>query len=441
MTFSANPARISLRERIRRLDGPRRALLHVVVAALALMALGTVLAFFLARTVVAEQAAQFGNALAAESAQRAAEYLVHDDLVSLNVVTSSLIRLPGIVGVTVYDRYRQPLAQSGHVQPTPDTMISRALILTEEQDLRGSVELLIDPSATSPSLSRLHYTLAGWLAFTLVMLLLVTRLQREYLVALPVAGVDARPPLTTEHGPGGEIPTLVAIDHDVPEPVAPTLEGVLLRLDIVNLATLEQRLAPRVLADALAWYGKVLAGAAALYHGQVCRPLGEQALVVFAGADGQDEDEVLFRAICCAQLFLGVVRETTTARKAAGSMALQFTAALHHDPAMGYQSRADVTWEICAQAGVAGRLTVTDPVSQHPVLGERLVFDTQHRQVLHIDTSVPGVDTGAHNDQAHFSREVIVLGILRMAEPYEDLLARQVQCMCEPSATNYADDP
>lgn len=425
MTFSANPARISLRERLRRLDGPRRALLHVMIAALALMALGTVLAFFLARTVVAEQATQFGNALAAESAQRAAEYLVHDDLVSLNVVTASLTRLPGIIGVTVYDRYRQPLAQSGHVQPTPDMLVSRALILTEEQELRGSVELLIDPSATSPALSRLHYALAGWLAFTLVMLLFVARLQREHLAALPADATPAPPPAAVA---ADDIPVIVADGGDAPSMPATTVPpGILLRLDVVNLATLEQRLAPRVLADTLAWYDEVLARAAALYQGQVRQGLGEQALLVFPSSDGQDED-ALFRAICCAQLFLGVVRETTAERKARGNMALQFTAALHHDPDMDDHSRADVTWEICTQAGIAGRLAITDPVSEHPVLAERLVVDTQHRQVLHIDTPAAG------GDDAGNSREVIALGVLRMADPYEDLLARQVRRMCEPAA-------
>ena len=81
----------------------------------------------------------------------------------------------------------------------------------------------------------------------------------------------------------------------------------------------------------------------------------------------------------------GVVRETNAVRKAHGKMTMQFTAALHHDPSLAVDERAIVTWEICTQAGMAGRLTVTDTITDHPALGERLVIDGGHRQLLQIE--------------------------------------------------------
>lgn len=423
MTFSANPARTTLRDRLRRLAGPQRALFNVVVASLLLMLGGALLVFFLARALVQEQAAQFGSALATESAQRAAEYLVHDDLVSLNVITGGLTRLPGVVGVTVLDRHRQPLAQSGVVQAAPDLLLATADILTEENDLRGTVEILIDPQASLPALSRFDYTMAGWLAFAALALLFVARLQRDNLGAssITIAATPAAPESVAEHG----------ADEPAPEPAADSPlahlpAGPILRLDIVNYATLEQRLAPRVLAELVEFYSERLRQACAYYQGQLIRPIDHQCLIAFPLA-GSNEDEALFRAVCCAQLFFGVVRETNAERRSRGKMTMQFTAALHNDGALEIDERAIVTWEICTQAGTAGRLTVTDTVSDHPLLGERLVIDNGNRHLLQIE--LPAAAEGVSRLQ-----DVLALGVLRLAEPYEELLARQVKRLCEPAA-------
>ncbi|MFZ5756967.1 MAG: hypothetical protein ACOY3X_08700 [Pseudomonadota bacterium] len=420
MTFSANPARTTLRDRLRRMTGPQRALFNVVLTALLLMAGGAILVFFLARLVVHEQAAQFGSALATESAQRAAEYLVHDDLVSLNVITGGLTRLPGVVGVTVLDRHRQPLAQSGLVQATPGLLAASADILTEENDLRGTVEILIDPDAAAPALMRFNYILAGWIAFAGILLLFVARLQRENLGSSTITiAVPPPEPAAAEDADTGEAPV-------TDSPLAHLPDGPMLRLDIVNYATLEQRLAPRVMAELVALYGDLLARACAYYQGQVARPIDHQCLVTFPLA-GSNEDEALFRAVCCAQLFFGVVRETNNERRARGKMTLQFTAALHNDMQLEVGERAIVTWEICTQAGTAGRLTVTDTISDHPLLGERLVIDSGNRHLLQIE--LPAAAEGVNRLQ-----DVLALGVLRLADPYEELLARQVKRLCEPAA-------
>ncbi|MFZ5723728.1 MAG: hypothetical protein ACOY33_08700 [Pseudomonadota bacterium] len=420
MTFSANPARTTLRDRLRRLTGPQRALFNVVVTSLLLLLGAALLALFLVRAVVHEQAAQLGGALASESARRAAEYLVHDDLVSLNVITGGLTHLPGVVGVTVFDRHRQPLAQSGAIQVTPDLLVASADILTEESELRGTVEILIDPRGALPALSRFDYTLLGWLAFAVVLLLFVARLQRENLGASTItiaAPVAAPEPVTADAAPTGPAAETAA------SPLADLPDGPLLRLDIVNYATLEQRLAPRVLTELVAFYGDLLARACAYYQGQVQRPIDHQGLVTFPLA-GNNEEEALFRAVCCAQLFFGVVRETNEDRRARGKMTLQFTAALHNDPSLGTEERAIVTWEICAQAGTAGRLTVTDTVSDHPLLGERLLLDSGNRHLLQIELPSSPEHAARHQD-------VLALGVLRLADPYEELLARQVKRLCE----------
>lgn len=384
------------------------------------MVCGAALTFFLARTVTDEQASRFGHALAAESAQRAAEYLVHDDLVSLNVVTASLTRLPGIVGVTVYDRHRQPLAQSGLAQATPDTITTRALILTEEAEERGSVELIISPSAASPAMSRLYYALIGWLGFSVALLLFVARLQRDVFSA---AGMPS--PHAKDSAPA-DVPLAPRPPNDIAAVAAAARipQGTLLCVEVVNLSTLEQRLAPHLLAETLRWYDDVLAHACTLYGGRILQHIGEQCLVLFP-ADSATEDETLFHAICCAQLFLGVVRETVGDRKNAGRVALQFTSAIHHDPSLDTEIRALITWEICTQAGIAGRLTVTDAVSEHPAVAERLVVDGNHRHLLQIESPI--------SENESRQQDLVAFGVVRLADSYEDLISRQVSRLCAPT--------
>lgn len=427
MTFSANPARTSFLDRLRRLSGPQRALFNVVIAALVLMLCATLLALFLVRAVVHEQAAQLGGALASESARRAAEYLVHDDLVSLSVITGGLTHLPGVVGVTVFDRHRQPLAQSGLVQQTPGLLLAAADIVTEENDLRGSVEILIDPRAALPALARFDYTLLGWLGFSVAFLLIVARLQRDNLNATQLS-VDV-PAATIAEMPIDEYSVAAA---DVAgtilgeSPLSHLPEGPLLRLEIANYANLEQRLAPRILGELVRLYSDTLASACTFYQGQVYRPLDHQCLVSFPLA-GHSDEEALFRAVCCAQLFFGVVRELNESRRDKGKQTMQFNAALHHDASLSSEARALVTWEICNQAGTAGRLTVTDSVSDQPLLGERLLLDNANRHLLQIE--LPASDGSTPRLQ-----DVLALSVIRLAEPYEELLARQVRRLAEPVA-------
>lgn len=423
MTFSANPARTTLRERLRRQPAPQRALTTLMLVALVLMLMGAVLAFFLVRAVVHEQATQLGNALAADAAERAAEYLVHNDLVSLNVITGSISKQASVAGVVVYDRYRQPLAQSGLVQPTPDVLLVRANILTEEQELRGTVEILLRPQEPLMALPRFDYAMFGWLAFAGVLLFIVTRLQgdalREHMTAAEPAVHELREEDATEDVAEAAPETAFSageITHD----------GVVLRIDIVNYTTMEQRLAPRMLSELVMIYADKLAQASAFYQGEVTRPLDHQCLVNFPAA-GASEEEVIFRAICCAQLFFGVARETNSTRRAVGKTTLQFSAALHNDPSLSRDERAIVTWEICTHAGLAGRLTVTDAISDHPRLGDRLLIDSGHRKLLQVELP-------AENGGEAVLQDVLAVGVLKLADPYEELIARQIRLLCETAA-------
>lgn len=429
MTFSANPARTTLRDRLRRLQGPQRALFVVIITATLLIVAGAALTFFLVRAVVDEQAAQLGDALATASAQRAAEYLVHNDLVSLNVITGNLAHLQGVVGVTIFDRHRQPLAQSGLVQATPDIIVANANILTEGNELRGTVEILVDPDSVLPTLPRFDYALGGWIGFAIALLLFVYRLQRDNI------RTDGVMPTTSRNGDvvpasAASMPTTnnpAAITPNVPAENASSEkfpDGAILCIDIVNFSALEQRLSPRILVDLTNTYSALLARACAFYQGQVLRPVDQQGLVVFPSAGASEEDTV-FRAICCAQLFLGVVRETNAARRLQGKLTMQFTTALHHDPTLAAEARAIITWEICAQAGTAGRLTITDILNDHPVLGERLEIDSSHRQLLQIELRTATANSNRLQD-------VLALSVLRLTEPYEELLARQIKRLIEP---------
>lgn len=377
--------------------------------------------FVLARNITEEQAARFGNALAAESAQRAAEYIVHDDLVSLNVVTGSLTRLPGILGVTVYDRNRLPLAQSGQVQPTPGTITVRSLVLTEGREERGSVELIIEPAGASPAMSRLYYALAGWVGFSIVLLLIVARISRNDITEGSMNDGMA-PSLPVE--PPARLPGNV--EQELLPPPPDTRHGAMLRIDVVNQDALGKRLAPHVFAQLLDGYDLLLTNACRLHEGEVMRHIGDECQVFFPESPAQ-EDQASFRAISCARLFLDVVRETATERKNAGGVALQFTAAIHEDPLLSVADLAIVTGEICRQTGVAGRVMLTEIISENPLVGPRLEMDSVHQQLLQIDVQDNSGET-RHQEFRAFC-------LARLSTPFEEQLAVATQRLCGHSAT------
>jgi hypothetical protein len=182
-----------------------------------------------------------------------------------------------------------------------------------------------------------------------------------------------------------------------------------------------------MLAELVMIYADKLGQAAAFYQGEVTRPLEHQCLVHFPSV-GAGEEEVLFRAICCAQLFFGVAREINTSRRALSKTTLQFAAALHHDPSLGREDRAAVTWEICKHAGLAGRLTVTDAISEHPRVGDRLVIDSGHRKLLQIE--LPAREA----DEENRLQDVLALGVLRLADPYEELISSQIRRLHDSAA-------
>lgn len=421
MRFSANPARATLRQKMGRLPGPQRAMLNLLLAAALVLAGVALLTVLLVRVVVSEQAEQLGAAVAAEAAQRSAEFLVHNDLVSLTVITGSLSRMPGIVGVTIYDRHRQAIAQAGLTRGNPDTLLVSADIVTEEDELRGTVQLLVEPYAALPALDRFYYTLGGGVGFALVFLLFVARLQRDLLAGDGAPATATEPSAVDTHaGPAADAEETSTEEDPPPPDVLPPVTGPLLRISIVNLANLEARMAPHMLATLIDFYDEVLARAAAIYQGQIRQGLGQDCLIDFPGAG--DEEETLFRAMCCAQLFFGVVRETNNARRAASRQTLQFKAALLHDPALDNDTRAALAWEIC-QHGSPGRLTVNDLVSDHPLLAERMVLDTGNRQLLQVE--VP-----AFGETPASAQDVLVVPVVRLVSPYEELLGRQVSTLC-----------
>lgn len=424
MTFSANPARTSLRDRLARGPARQRATNLLLLTALGLVCCGALLVLVLARDITEEQATRFGNALAAESAQRAAEYIVHDDLVSLNVVTGSLTRLPGILGVTVYDRNRQPLAQSGQVQPTADTITVRSLVLTEGREERGSVELIIDPAATSPAMSRLYSVLVGWLGFSIALLLIVARLVRDLPVATGMTNLIEKTS-TTPSQAHSNVEKPIVERKPVPEALEVN-EGAILRINVVNQEALEKRLASYVLAEALDAYDLLLLKACKLHQGEVIRHIGDECQVFFAD-DPSQEGRASFRATCCARLFLEIARETAVERKDAGGIALQFTSAVHEDPLLDIDDLAMVTGEICRQAGVAGRVVITEVISDHPLIGPRLMADRTHPQLLHVIVE-------GQTDQAR-QQDLNTFTLTRLSSPYEELLSQQVQRFLKPSAT------
>src|SRR5690606_21583870 len=81
------------------------------------------------------------------------------------------------------------------------------------------------------------------------------------------------------------------------------------------------------LSTLLQQYQFYLRQAARLYRGVVTRINGDTALVTFDTRHCQDEHA--FDALCCAQLFLRVMRKLGAAQRARNAQALEFNLAIH----------------------------------------------------------------------------------------------------------------
>ena len=103
--------------------------------------------------------------------------------------------------------------------------------------------------------------------------------------------------------------------------------ATLLAVQVVNSNTALELLHPAALSSLLQQYQYYLRQAARLYRGVVNRIDGDTMLVSFDIRQCQEEHA--FNAVCCAQLFLGLMQKVAVSHRARNAQSLDFSVAIH----------------------------------------------------------------------------------------------------------------
>ena len=303
------------------------------------------------------------QALAQQTARRAAEALASEDSISINLIGRETVQLKPVVGIRFEDTSGEQVGAAGQKTSPLRVTVPAAL---PDGELAGTLTLLGDNALLPRKQIEAGFVLA-------VLCLLLLR------VAAALIQQRLQPPAQDEPDvPAPRVPSEPP-HHDAPFPPigrSPVPDGAemqaQLRLSIVNFAHIRQRYTEDALKEVLAEYQQLLDQVAALYDGHQGPVIGEQAGLYFYQ---EPASRAAFSALCAGLLFLRVVRLLAPQRKQAGKVSLEFKALVTADP------DRDEAWALCV-AGVPGRLNVPDSQLAVAELDVKALYQPEKAQVV-----------------------------------------------------------
>ena len=281
------------------------------------------------------------QALAEQTARRAAEALASDDSISINLIGRETVQLAPVAGVRFLDAADIQVGLSGVSRS--DLVVSVPVALPDGE-LAGTLTLLGDTSALPRQRLEAGFVLA-------VLCLLLLRVE-------PPAASPLATPASTQ-----------ALAEPLPEGAEPLAQ---LRLSIVNFEHIRQRYTQAAMAEVLADYQQILDKVAGIYGGRVGQRVGDQAGLFFYQ---EPASRCAFSALCAGLLFLRVVRLLAPLRKQQGKPPLEFKALVTTD--RGQQE----AWSLCV-AGVPGRLNVPEAQLAATELDVKALYQPEKAQVV-----------------------------------------------------------
>lgn len=294
-----------------------------------------------------------GTLLARQTAEAATELMLANDLLSMNVILSQLVRTESIDWAAIYDVDNLEVAAAG----TPgggNSPLTRhyAAPIALQDSIAGHLELglsdsqyLADRRALNQSyaailLAGLIFSLAAGLTLASVL----TRPLRQIQAAMDQpddADLNIDPERQDEIGAlqrscqrflDNYHEQLLALygDQSAGQPHTGELkartEASLLCIQACHFSTLLALLNPATLSRRLDEYYGLLGKAAKLYGGRPHRFTGDSLILAF---DHQQLEQPTFNAICCGQLFQLLVKNLNHQHRKAGTPTLEFSAAIH----------------------------------------------------------------------------------------------------------------
>jgi hypothetical protein len=302
------------------------------------------------------------QALAEQTARRAAEALASDDSISINLIGRETVQLAPVAGVRFLDAADIQVGLTG--VPRSELVVSVPVALPDGE-LAGTLTLLGDTSALPRQRLEAGFVLA---VLCLLLLRVAAALIQQRLLPPP----EPAEPTPTEAPAASPLATPAstqALTEPLPEGAEPLAQ---LRLSIVNFEHIRQRYTQAAMVEVLADYQRILDKVAGIYGGRVGQKVGDQAGLFFYQ---EPASRCAFSALCAGLLFLRVVRLLAPLRKQQGKPPLEFKALVTID---GDQQEA---WSLCV-AGVPGRLNVPEAQLAATELDVKALYQPEKAQVV-----------------------------------------------------------
>ncbi|PHR67418.1 MAG: hypothetical protein COA55_06755 [Alcanivorax sp.] len=303
------------------------------------------------------------QALAQQTARRAAEALASEDSISINLIGRETVQLKPVLGIRFEDTSGEQVGAAGEKASPLRVTVPAAL---PDGELAGTLTLLGDNTLLPRKQIEAGFVLA---VLCLLLLRVAAALIQQRLQPPAQDEPDVSAPRVPQESPHHDAPFPPIVRSPVPDGAEMQAQ---LRLSIVNFAHIRQRYTEEALKEVLAEYQQLLDQVAALYDGHQGPVIGEQAGLYFYQGPAS---RAAFSALCAGLLFLRVVRLLAPQRKQAGKISLEFKALVTADPDQ------EEAWALCV-AGVPGRLNVPDSQLTVAELDVKALYQPEKAQVV-----------------------------------------------------------
>ncbi|MFY0700480.1 MAG: hypothetical protein JXR04_06635 [Bermanella sp.] len=304
-----------------------------------------------------QQQAELRHTLTRQVSLQAAEAIFSQDLLSLNVILSTLTEYPDIRYAAVYDLNNQVVAEQGDADDSTGVPMS----IQYQNEVIGLLEIRLNDGPLEQRSLQLY---ASWLVLSALFTTLCAlglwflglrigkKLQQSQYELEHLGAIKEVTPLT--QGEFKEFSEALARHHQLTnqqkalhhalgqymqpqqfpiwQPRTLTVEneylsGAVLFFKIANLEQVQQDMNKLELAQLLDHYHQLITQAAKLYSGTVVSYEGDGIMVLF-NKDHSD-DKHCFHGVCTGLLVLGLMRDINEARAKQQQVELTFKLALH----------------------------------------------------------------------------------------------------------------
>ena len=362
--------------------------------------------------VLNRQADTFGNSIAHQMAESAAEIILADDHLALNAMLNNMIEQNNhILKIEVFDHNNEAISAVQKNLPLVFEQAAQYQVPIRFQDvIAGSLKIRVDKS---PITNSIHETIKvmSMLAIAAVSLLigfgiyfarqLTQPLKRLQSVAEQVAQGNLQPPLPQSRN--DEVGDLVRsfdqmlqglrdkasienkfssyISKDVADDILAnlnqkrmplrTVRGSVLFIDIVGFTSLCERTPPTEVGDILNQYYFLVHQAAKMYRGSVDKYIGDGAMITF-GVTKRDNSHAL-NGVCAAQIFLRLIQIMNEKRIRNQQEPIEFRLGLHCGDMMAGTIGSDERMEFTV---VGDTVNTAARLCSHSAPNRLLISDT-----------------------------------------------------------------